>query len=72
VGEITEKKFIITEIEKQQIWNLIVERKAGMVNKLLDNLPQFIDQEETIKQLKKENKGLEEEVSNLLEKVLAK
>jgi hypothetical protein len=36
-----EKRYIITESEKQQIWNWIVERQSMKVNKLLDSLPEF-------------------------------
>ena len=36
-----EKKFIITESEKQQIWNWIVERRSLKVNRLLGSLPEL-------------------------------
>lgn len=39
--ETEDKKFIITESEKQQIWNWIIERQSMKVNQLLDNLPEL-------------------------------
>lgn len=36
-----EKRFIITESEKQQIWNWIVERQSMKINYLLDSLPEL-------------------------------
>lgn len=36
-----EKKYIITESEKQQIWNWIIERQSLKINKLLDSLPEL-------------------------------
>jgi hypothetical protein len=64
------KKYIITEEQKELLlWNL--NNHSLMDSKwILRNLPEFIDQEETIKELEKDNKAKEEEINNLLNKII--
>jgi hypothetical protein len=49
-----EKKFVITEVEKQQIWNLIIQRQSMMVNRLLDDLPEYKEEEKEIGKIEQE------------------
>jgi hypothetical protein len=65
-----QKKYIITEEEKELLlWN-INNRSLMDAKWFLNNLREFIDQEEIIKELEKENKAKDEEIENLIKKIL--
>lgn len=64
------KKYIITEEEKELLlWN-INNRSLADAKWSIRGLPEFIDQEEIIKELTKDNKAKEEEINNLIEKMI--
>jgi hypothetical protein len=65
-----QKKYIITEEEKNLLlWNMN-NRSIMDAKWILKNLPEVIDQEATIKELEKDNKAKEDEINNLLEKIM--
>jgi hypothetical protein len=65
-----EKKYIITEEQKELLlWNInnhsLMDAKWS-----IRQFPEFIEQEEIIEELKKENKAKDEEIENLIKKIL--
>lgn len=64
------KKYIITEEEKELLlWN--INNHSLMDAKFcIRSYPEFIDQEEKIKELEKDNKAKEDEINVLVEKMM--
>jgi len=64
------KKFIITEEQKNLMFLNINSHQLMDAKWILRQLPEFVDQEKEIEELKQENKDLQIEIDNLLEKIL--